>query len=375
MTKYQKTEFNNAAHSLTERLKELHNSILERMPGVCRVACALYDPDTDLLKTFINSTHTGHAIAGYQYPLSKSYELSQLKEQRTSRIIDNIQQEIPTGTAHSNWLLEQGYSSSFTIPMLAGSQFIGFIFIDSDEKNYFRDHIQRDLILFAKMITLTISTEISAVHSLLATAKAAKEYAHLRDFETGMHLNRMAQFSRLIARTIADQYQFSDETIEHIYLFTPLHDIGKIGIPDRILLKKGRLDAEEYNLMKEHVNKGVHIISQVLEDYQLSHLSDSKVMLNIVAYHHEFLDGSGYPHGLTGDKIPIEAKITTVADIFDALTSKRPYKNPWSIDDAFAELTAMARAGKLDRDCVEALITNREEVTYIVTELRDKDES
>jgi HD-GYP domain-containing protein (c-di-GMP phosphodiesterase class II) len=187
-----------------------------------------------------------------------------------------------------------------------------------------------------------------------------------------MHLNRMAQFSRLIAKAIAEQYQFSDETIEHIYLFSPLHDIGKIGIPDRILLKQGRLDAEEYNLMKEHVNKGVHIISQVLEDYQLSHLSDSKVMLNIVAYHHEFLDGSGYPNGLTGDDIPIEARITTVADIFDALTSKRPYKTPWSIDDAFAELTAMAGAGKLDKGCVEALITSREEVTYIVTNFRDK---
>lgn len=373
MARFQKTEFNHTAHTLTERLKDLHNRILERMPGVCRVACVLYDSDTDQLKTFINSTHSGHAIAGYQYPLSQSYELSQLKEQKTCRIIDNIQKEIPAGTAHSNWLLEQGYRSSFTIPMLAGNQFIGFIFIDSDEANYFRDYVQRDLVLFSKMITLTISTEIAAVHSLLATAKAAKEYAHLRDFETGMHLNRMAQFSRLIAKAIAEQHQFSDETIEHIYLFTPLHDIGKIGIPDRILLKEGRLDTEEYEQMKEHVNKGVHIISQVLEDYQLSHLSDSQVMINIVAYHHEFLDGSGYPNGLTGDKIPIEARITTVADIFDALTSKRPYKTPWTIDDAFAELTAMAEAGKLDQDCVKALIANREEVTYIVTKFRDKD--
>lgn len=372
MARYQSILFDNNNETLSDRLQSLHKSIMERMPGVCRIACALYDPDTDLLKTFINSTRRGHAIVAYEYPLAKSYALSQLKEKNVSRIIDNIEQEIPAGTPHSDWLLEQKYKSSFTIPMGEADQFIGFIFIDSDQIGYFDDVIQRDLSLFAKMITLTIFSEISAVYALLATAKAAKEYANLRDFETGAHLNRMAQFARLIAKSIADKYQFTDERIEHIYLFTPLHDIGKIGIPDSILLKPGKLTEEEYEVMKGHVNKGVNIITKVLEDYQLSHLSDSKVMLNIVAFHHEFLDGSGYPNGLSGDDIPIESRITTVADIFDALTHERPYKQPWTIDDAFDELKLMVEQGKLDKDCVDALITHKQDAIYIATHFADE---
>lgn len=155
-------------------------------------------------------------------------------------------------------------------------------------------------------------------------------------------------------------------------LFTPLHDIGKIGIPDSILLKPGKLTEEEYEVMKGHVNKGVNIITKVLEDYQLSHLSDSKVMLNIVAFHHEFLDGSGYPNGLSGDDIPIESRITTVADIFDALTHERPYKQPWTIDDAFDELKLMVEQSKLDKDCVDALITHKQDAIYIATHFADE---
>lgn len=359
------------SHSLSERLQNLHDSILERMPGVCRIACALYDNRTDLLKTFINSTRQGHAIDRYEYPLAMSYELSELKRTNQCRVINSIAEQVANGSEHSKWLLEQNYRSSFTIPMTNGQHFVGFIFIDSVEDGYFVEPIQRDLLLFTKMITLTIVTEISTVHALLATAKAAKEFAGLRDFETGMHLERMAQLSRLIAKTIGDKYQFSDETIEHIYLFAPLHDIGKIGIPDNILLKPGKLEPHEYALMKEHVIKGVQIITQVLEDYELSHLDDSKLMRNIVAYHHEMLDGSGYPYGLKGNEIPIESRIITVADIFDALTSTRPYKKPMPIDDAYQELTKMVTAGKLDPDCVQALIDHQQHVEVIITKFGD----
>lgn len=359
--------------NLTERLEQLHANILERFPGVLRIACALYDPETDLLKTFINSTSAGKAISGYEYPLSQSSSLSALMASGESRVIDNIKASIPASTEHSNWLLEQNYCSSFTIPMINGSNFIGFIFIDSNLDNYFSDLIQRDLILFANMITMTISVELSAVHSLLATARVARDFAHLRDFETGMHLTRMALFSRLIAKRIKKQFKLTDEIIEHIYLFAPLHDIGKIGIPDRLLLKPGKLDAEEYELVKQHVAKGEHIIRQVLEGYQLAYLDDSRIMLNIVANHHELMDGSGYPRGLTAEQIPIEARIITVADIFDALTSKRPYKTPWTIDDALTELEKMVSLGKLDPHCVKALIDEKEQTTHIVQHYLDQE--
>jgi len=176
----------------------------------------------------------------------------------------------------------------------------------------------------------------------------------------------------IIARGIAGIHDLTDEQIEHIVLFTPLHDIGKIGIPDSILLKPGRLDPEERAIMETHVNKGRDIIEKIIGDFNVQHLSDSSIMLNLVACHHEFLDGSGYPNGLKGDEVPIEARIITVADIFDALTSRRPYKKAWPLDEAKAELLGMADAGKLDRDCIHALFADESLLIDIIEKLPDE---
>lgn len=176
----------------------------------------------------------------------------------------------------------------------------------------------------------------------------------------------------IIARGIAGIHDLTDEQIEHIVLFTPLHDIGKIGIPDSILLKPGRLDPEERAIMETHVNKGRDIIQKIIGDFNVQHLSDSSIMLNLVACHHEFLDGSGYPNGLKGDEVPIEARIITVADIFDALTSRRPYKKAWPLDEAKAELLGMADAGKLDRDCIHALFADESLLIDIIEKLPDE---
>jgi HD-GYP domain-containing protein (c-di-GMP phosphodiesterase class II) len=107
--------------------------------------------------------------------------------------------------------------------------------------------------------------------------------------------------------------------------------------------------------MQTHVEKGEQLMHKVIGDFGLHHLPDSQVMHNIVACHHEFLDGSGYPRGLRGNEVPVEARIVTVADIFDALTSLRPYKKPWSVEAALQELRRMAGVGQLDSVCVEAL--------------------
>ena len=220
--------------SLTIRLESLHNSIIEKVPVVDRIACAIYDEKTDLLKTFVNSTKKGQAIEGYEYELSKSQSLKKLFERRETRVIDHIADIVGHGVEHSDWLLDQDYQSSFTIPMYSAGKFVGFLFFDSCTESAFTDRVQRDLLLLGNLVIMLVTSEIAAVRSLLATAKAARDFAHLRDFETGRHLDRMAYLSRLIARHIKDKYHLSDETIEHIFLFAPLHDIGKIGVPDCI---------------------------------------------------------------------------------------------------------------------------------------------
>jgi HD-GYP domain-containing protein (c-di-GMP phosphodiesterase class II) len=362
------------AGTLNERVGYLHDRILSTMPTLHRIACAIYDVEQDQLKTFLNSTREGVAITGYDYQLADSPSLLLIAKSGEPRVLNEIQSVIKSNSLHSTWLLKQGYNSSFTIPIYDNGLFIGFIFFDSLEHAAFTPVIQRDLSLHASLINMSISSELAAVRSIVASAKLARDFAHLRDFETGTHLERMARYSRIIAKYVAPTHNLSDEFVEHVFLFAPLHDIGKIGIPDRILLKAGKLEPEERQIMESHVIKGCEIVTKILGDYPLQHLPDTEVMTNIVRYHHEFLDGSGYPNGLKGNAIPIEARIVTVADIYDALTSKRPYKKAWTIDEACAELNIMVRAGKLDEACVAAIENHPQEIIEIGKYYQDKAE-
>ncbi|QSX37061.1 HD domain-containing phosphohydrolase [Shewanella sedimentimangrovi] len=356
-----------------ERLTRMHNHLKQTMPQIDRVAFALYDAGDDMLKTFINSTHRGTAIQAYQYPLSHSESLSSLAHTGYCRVVDDIRSSFGPHTRHSQWLLDQDYLSSFTLPLYDEQQLIGFLFFDSCQAAAFTPKVQRDLLLYSNLINMAISAELRAIRTVLNSARVAREFAHLRDFETGAHLERMARYSRLIAIEVREAFELTDEQIEHIALFAPLHDVGKIGIPDRVLLKPGPLDAGEWQLMRSHVEKGELLIRKILGDFGVEHLPDSDIMLNLVACHHEFLDGSGYPRGLKGEAIPKVARIVTVADIFDALTSKRPYKTPWPIAQALEELERMVALGKLDALCVAALKRRGQEAQDIILGFPDGD--
>ncbi|MGF1720838.1 two-component system response regulator [Vibrio kyushuensis] len=149
--------------------------------------------------------------------------------------------------------------------------------------------------------------------------------AEYKDNETGMHVIRMSHYSRIIA----EQLDVNQRWKELVFQASPMHDIGKIGIPDYVLGKPGKLDADEWDIMQKHVEIGGAIIGD----------SDSLLLQmarEIALYHHEKWDGSGYPHGAKGEDIPLSARIVAIADVFDALTSERPYKKAWSIEKTTA---------------------------------------
>ena len=169
--------------------------------------------------------------------------------------------------------------------------------------------------------------------------------AEYRDDDTREHTRRVGQTSALIARALG----FSEDEIELIRIASPLHDVGKIGIPDRILLKPGKLTSDEFERMKEHVCIGRSIVSG--GDTPVLQMAEQ-----IILAHHEWWNGNGYPDGLEGSEIPIAGRIVAVADVFDALTHDRPYKEAWTIEAALDEIRTLG-GRQFDPRVVEAFET------------------
>lgn len=198
---------------------------------------------------------------------------------------------------------------------------------------------------------------VASEHELIFRLSKAAEY---RDPETGAHILRMSNYSKLIARNLG----LSEAEQELLLTAAPMHDIGKIGIPDQILLKPGRLDDNELKIMRKHAEYGAAL------------LQNSTTLLTqtaeiVAASHHEKFDGSGYPKGLKGDEIPLYGRIVAVADVFDALTSVRPYKKAWPIEDA-KQYVIENSGTHFDPKCVEAFLADWDEVLAINARFQDE---
>ncbi len=186
--------------------------------------------------------------------------------------------------------------------------------------------------------------------------------AEFRDPETGAHIVRIAHYSRLIAVTLG----LAEEECDLIGRAAPMHDVGKLGIPDSILLKPGRLDAQEMEIMRQHSRIGHSIL-----DGSASKLI--RLGAEIALTHHEKFDGQGYPAGLVGEAIPLAGRIVAVADVFDALTSLRPYKPAWEMDKA-REYIREGSAGHFDPQCVDAFMAAWDQVQRIHEQFVDPGE-
>ncbi|WDI39948.1 HD-GYP domain-containing protein [Bremerella sp. P1] len=221
-------------------------------------------------------------------------------------------------------------------------------------------------------IRLRAANRIVSLESRNVIIFALAKLAESRDPETGAHLERMREYSRLLAEDLSHQPKYADivdaDYVRTIYLTSPLHDIGKVGIPDHVLLKPGKLTAEEFEIMKQHTLVGFHTLdAAVREQPEAAYLRFAR---DIACSHHEKYDGSGYPYGLKGEDIPLCGRIVAVADVYDALTTARVYKEAFSHEKA-CQIIREGSGAHFDPDIVDAFFRHEEEIVDINQRLND----
>ncbi len=358
---------------LRERLESVHRALRRRLDFVDRIAVAVYDDKTDTLKTFLASTGNGNPLENYEAEVERAPALAEFLRGGKPRVVNDLGVFREGTNEHTRRLREHGYGSGCAFPMRVAGALEGCVFFNSYRTGCFGEEAVELLGVHAHLISHVVALELLTIRTLRAALKTANDMVHYKDPETGNHLERMARFSRLIARDLARSGApgFDDETIEHLFAFSPLHDVGKIGIPDDVLRKPGRLDPAEWETMKTHAAKGRAMVDAIIRNFGMESFEHIDLLRHVAEHHHETLDGLGYPHGLRGEQIPLAARVVAVADVFDALTSRRPYKPAWSNESAFAELRKLAR-DKLDGACVEALVRNREAAEEIQRRFREE---
>jgi putative two-component system response regulator len=231
-----------------------------------------------------------------------------------------------------------------------------------DQKDFLEQEVQRR------------TREVIAIQDV--TIQAMASLAETRDNETGNHIRRTQHYVRLLAELLRDHPRFNpflnDDSIRQLFRSAPLHDIGKIGIPDHILLKPGRFTPEEFEIMKTHTTLGRDAIQRAEDQLGLS--VDFLRMAKEIAYsHQEKWDGSGYPQGLVGEEIPMSARLMAVADVYDALISRRVYKAGMPHEQA-VEIIRQGRASHFDPDVCDAFLANAEQFHVIAERFADSDQ-
>jgi HD-GYP domain-containing protein (c-di-GMP phosphodiesterase class II) len=235
-------------------------------------------------------------------------------------------------------LAEDGRRSALFFPLSVEGDWSAMVaFAVSTRDAYTPEHLEllgNIAVQVAHGFEKTVVTENLVITAVAGLAKLAES----RDLDTGDHLTRMARYSALIAEELGREGPYTArvnaDLVRDIFRFAPRHDIGKVGIPDSILLKPGKLGSEEWHEMRRHPIIGGEVLRRC--EMQMNAVGHSmfQIAIEIAECHHENFNGTGYPSGLSGEDIPLSARVVTAADVFDALTSRRPYKEAWSVEQA-----------------------------------------
>ncbi|MDC7124750.1 MAG: HD domain-containing protein [Spirochaetales bacterium] len=323
--------------SLDELLHEMRSHILERM-SCDRIALAFLSSTGKIVAETAETTYDKcYLNPGFSEYL-KSTSLGNVVETFEPRMIQDLDsyhkdREI---SLSSELLLKEGIRASITLPIIFSNKCLGFVFVSSKNPGAYTETMVKYANRIVGVYKSNLYFEYLIQQVVSETSSAFVDLMQEKDNETAAHISRMSLYSYIIANSYHKNIKhLHPGFMREILLFSPLHDIGKVGIPDNILLKEGILTKAEKKKMEEHVMIGQRVIEKM--NSSLLNIIPVPLMntaVDIIAGHHEKFNGKGYPLGLKGESIPLAGRIVSVADVFDALTSKRPYKDAWTVDVA-----------------------------------------
>jgi len=361
----------NTEQELSSTFTQIFKLSKETYQNLSRFSVTLVDDD-QLANFFVLDSLEGSATNDlYKKVISLRSSLTCVVTEQNVRVVSDLKRLNQNDRTVK--LLQTGHRSSYTSPLIYDGKTIGVLFINADTESYFDcQKLQRDCAFISQVVNGLILKHCERQHHLRSALAIALNIGHARDPETKEHLIRMGKYSELLARLLADTHPIDNRFIHLIAHYAPFHDIGKYKIPDDVLFSDKRFSSDDRKIMSKHTIYGVEIIDEVLcyidKDWVTG--SDIGLLKNIIRHHHERYDGSGSPDNLSGTNIPLESRIVTLADVFDALLSKRAYKEAWSMEGVIAYIKE--NSGLLfDPECVDLLLDNLDQFVAIRDKNRD----
>lgn len=365
-------------YSIKETLEELsNNEDFKKYINFNRIGISTVEKEYFVAGLSINKISPVKLKRGFKVKKTDSPSLSKIVEKKEIRIINDLEKHLEENpnSKSTQLVLEEGFRSSLTVPLFkVDGKVVGILFFSSIEKNAYKQldvyKIQSLTEILSYVFEKNMLIEDLVTNSILSFVKLVEG----KDPETSNHLDRMAYYSKIIAKKLSTQEKYHQKMdyyyIDNLLKYAPLHDIGKVGVPDNILLKPEKLTDNEFDIMKNHTKIGAKILSYFQNNLRKYDINVFIMAVQIAVAHHEKWNGKGYPNGIKGEKIPLAARIVAVADVFDALSSKRIYKNAFPFDESVKMVNELS-GESFDPDVIQAFNEALVEIREIYDEMKE----
>ncbi|MCH4888658.1 HD domain-containing protein [Acidaminobacter sp. JC074] len=333
-----------------------------------RIGIAVITPDGMAVEA-IKARSSNEIVLGRGYKLDFSKtSLMKVIEDHDIRIINDLDDYLikHPKSESTRLMIEENMKASMTLPLFHEEKAVGVVFFSSTAKDVYLEEHKRFLINIANALGTSMENSFVYENMMISTVRSFAKMVESKDNVTGNHIDRISYYSGFVAKKLVGDFEeIDDDFIRRIKRLSPLHDIGKVSIPDNILNKPGRLDDDEMTIMKTHSLHGAEVLEELLGSVGDV---EFKMAADIAKYHHEKINGMGYPEGLEGDAIPLAARIVALVDVFDALTSERPYKKAFDFEQAIDILKKDA-GSHFDQVIVDRLMEHLEEFEALYKKL------